>query len=100
MSKKFKEKARKQMVEGNVAHWLEANGPTVNELIRVVRRDYDTLVDMVDPELRDELRSQLVVGAKRAIAEEIGRAIGASMIEIVSVLEDLTIDLGVPSGSR
>jgi len=76
-----------------VDEWVSKNGPVIDELIEVIRRDHETLREMVEPELRGDLREQLTLVARRTIAEEIAKSSGRPFLEIMIVLEDFDLKL-------
>lgn len=88
-------KKHKGPTASDVTGWLSTHQVLIQDLTETIRRDYETLADMVEPELRDDLRKQLLDVAKRIVAEEMARTTGASMLEIAEVLEDMVLPIGV-----
>ena len=88
-------KKKRRLPRKSTTEWMIQNTSTIEELVSTCRRDYDALIDMVEIELRDELRVQLKEATRRALAVEISRATGADPLDIAVLLEefDQALDL-------
>lgn len=73
-----------------VLEWVATNAEFMTDLTKVLKQDYETMVDMVPVELHADLREQVQAAGRRILAEEISHSLGASMLDIAEVLEEIS----------